>query len=132
MLLKSDERMLKVNNQLLSSSKILLVNDKDKAKQYYMSVLGFEDGGHGIFGRDGVSVILHENKSEGAIRPNNLVDNFSADLYSAVKGIDSLYNEFVNNGAGIIKELRREVTGMKEFTVKDVDGYWLVFGEYVG
>lgn len=120
------------NSQLLSSSKIFIVNDKEKAKQYYLSVLGFEDGGHGIFGRDGLSIILHENKSVGAVRPNNLVDNFSADMYSAVKGVDSLYGEFVSKGANIVKGLTREETGMKEFTVKDVDGYWLVFGEYVG
>ncbi|AZN40963.1 VOC family protein [Paenibacillus albus] len=116
----------------MSSSKILLVNDKESAKQHYMSVLGFDDEGHGIFVRDGVSVILHENKSEGAARPNYLVDNFSADLYSAVKRVESLYNEYVSKRANIVKELTLEATGMKEFAVKDVDGYILVFGEYVG
>lgn len=120
------------NTQLLGAFKILFVNDKDKAKHYYMSVLGFKDEGHGCFEREGAWLILHENKSEGAVRPNNLVDDCSADLYIAVKGIDTFYNEFVSKGANIIKEPKREETGMKEFTIKDIDGYLLVFGEYVG
>lgn len=119
------------SNQLLGAFKILFVNDKNKAIHYYMSVLGFKDEGHGCFEREGAWIILHENKSEGAVRPNHLVDGWSADVYVAVKGIETIYNEFVSKGANIVKELRREETGMKEFIINDIDGYWLVFGEYV-
>lgn len=66
------------------------------------------------------------------MRPNHLVDGWSADVYVAVKGIETFYNEFASKGANIVKELRREETGMKEFIINDIDGYWLVFGEYVG
>lgn len=37
------------NNQLQGAFKILFVNDKDKAKHYYMSALGFKDEARGCF-----------------------------------------------------------------------------------
>ncbi len=117
--------------QIIGAFKILFVSDKEKAKNYYMSVLGFKDEGHGCFEREGAWIILHENNNEDAVRPNNHVDGWSADLYVAVKGVDQLFEELNDKKAKIIKEPKTEMTGMREFTVQDTDGYWIVFGEYV-
>jgi uncharacterized glyoxalase superfamily protein PhnB len=124
--------MTTITAKLLGAYKILFVSNKEIAANYYTTILGFKDEGHGCFERDGAWIILHENKTEGAIRPNHLVDGWSADLYVAVDGIDAIYEEFTANGANIVNELKRHETGMMEFTIKDTDGYWINFGEYIG
>jgi hypothetical protein len=118
--------------QLFNAFKILFVKNKEESSNYYLNTLGFKDEGHGCYEREGIWIILHENKNESAIRPNHLVDGWSADLYVAVKGVDHFYEEFISRKALVVKEPTIEMTGMKEFMVEDLDGYWIVFAEYVG
>ncbi|WP_313638371.1 hypothetical protein [Paenibacillus sp.] len=51
--------------------------------------------------------------------------------YSDFDGLESLYEEFLSKGAFIVYEPQIEDMGnkkWKEFAIKDVDGYVVVFG----
>jgi hypothetical protein len=53
------------------------------------------------------------------------------DAYIWVKGIGSLYAECVASGAYVVEAPTTHVYGTKELTVRDLDGYHIVFGENV-
>jgi len=115
--------MKEVKNQMINAFKILFVKDKELSSQYYVKSLGFSDEGHGCFEREGVWIILHENKATDAIRPNHKVDDWSADIYVAVKGLEDYYEEFSSKNVEILKKPTIEMSGMNEFMIQDMDGY---------
>lgn len=66
------------------------------------------------------------------VRPNVSVDNFSWDAYIRVENLEALYDDFKSNGAIIFKEITYpDDRGMKEFAIRDLDGYMFYFGEEV-
>jgi uncharacterized glyoxalase superfamily protein PhnB len=48
--------------------------------------------------------------------------------YLEVDDIDRLHEDVVAKGAALIKELRDEPWGMREFGVRTVDGHRIMFG----
>jgi catechol 2,3-dioxygenase-like lactoylglutathione lyase family enzyme len=52
------------------TSHVLIVKDMTEAQEYYRNVLGFTVDGEFV-NRDGVHFLFKENKTEGAVRPNN-------------------------------------------------------------
>ncbi len=53
----------------------------------------------------------------------------SATLYCDVDNVDALYASFKNNGVELVKEISSTWYGMKEFYIKDCNGYILGFAE---
>jgi uncharacterized glyoxalase superfamily protein PhnB len=53
----------------------------------------------------------------------------SATLYCDVDNVDALYGSFKNNGVDVVKEISSTWYGMKEFYIKDCNGYILGFAE---
>jgi uncharacterized glyoxalase superfamily protein PhnB len=49
--------------------------------------------------------------------------------YFFVKDVDDLYARHLQNGVSIISPLERKPWGMREYTVRDPNGYHLRFGE---
>jgi hypothetical protein len=44
-------------------------------------------------------------------------------------GLDTLFEQFMRNGANIAAPITVEPYGMREFAVTDIDGHQLIFGE---
>lgn len=53
----------------------------------------------------------------------------SATLYCDVDNIDALYGAFKEKGVEIVKDISKTWYGMKEFYIKDCNGYILGFAE---
>ncbi|WP_199618239.1 VOC family protein [Paenibacillus alkalitolerans] len=133
-----------VRAQIKNALQVRLVSDLVKAKTYYQDILGFTVDDWGHVERDGVGFILQQAEKPEDVRPNAMPSkrDYPSDwpgpptswdtyAYSDFGGVQSLYDEFAAKGAIIAYEPLIEDMGSrqwKEFAVKDVDGYVIVFG----
>ncbi|KIL40609.1 hypothetical protein SD70_12810 [Gordoniibacillus kamchatkensis] len=120
---------------------VRLVSDFEKAKTYYQDVLGFKVDGWGHAERGNhLGFILQQAKKPEDVRPNpkptgtnweKLTTGWDSYFYSNFDGVGQLYDEFKSNGAIFAFEPQVETMGnrqWKNFAVKDLDGYVMVFG----
>lgn len=110
---------------------VLAVPDLEKSSRYYRDVLGFEiheigDPGWRMFARDGCRIMAGE--CPDAMHPEDLGDH-SYFGYFVVDEIDELHDAVVANGASLIKPLRDEPWGMREFGIKTIDGHRIMIGQ---
>ena len=68
-----------------------------------------------------ISLLCLENATVGG--------NSVATLVFRCHGIDELYEEFQAKGVVIVEEIGDKAYGMREFRIKDPDGYLLYFQE---
>ncbi|MBT2757467.1 VOC family protein [Mesobacillus foraminis] len=120
---------------------VRLVSDFNKSKIYYQTTLGFkvDEWGHAELGNN-LGFMLQQADNHEDIRPNAKPgkvqwegQNIGWDsyFYSNFEGVGQLYKEFKSKGAIFAYELKIETMGnsqWKEFAVKDLDGYVMVFG----
>ena len=109
---------------------VIAVPDLQRSARYSREVLGFEirevgDPGWRFFVRDLCCVMAGE--CPDALPPVELGDH-SYFAYWVVEGIDRWHADLVARGAEIIKPLRDEPWGMREFGIRTVDGHRIMFG----
>ena len=113
-----------------------VVTDVVRTAEYYRDTLGFEILGYfadppvyAMVRRDGVE--LHFGKADGdEIKVNGSVrKGLGTDAYIFVDDVNILYKELVAAGADVIEGPIRRVYDCVEITVKDCNGFQLVFGE---
>ena len=110
---------------------VIAVQDLAAAASYYRDVLGFAvkeigDGGWRLFERDGCHIMAgHCPDSMPAI---DLGDH-SYFAYIVVDNADRYHDEISANGAELIKPLKSEPWGMREFGVRTNDGHRIMFGQ---
>lgn len=109
---------------------VLAVPDLRVSADYYRSVLGFTireigDPGWRFFERD--NCVIMAGECPDAIRPKDLGDH-SYFAYIVVDGIDEFYQSVHAAKTDLIKSLRNESWGMKEFGVRTIDGHRIMFG----
>ncbi len=109
-----------------------LVDDLDRAIAYYRDSLGFAFGqpweGFYAIGRlDGLELHLKEAPKNPDERKHRR-DNEHLDASAGVEGIETFYQQCVDNGAKVIKPLTATEWGTKDFYVEDPDGYIICFG----
>lgn len=112
---------------------VIAVPDLARSAAYYHDVLGFEvreigDPGWRFYVRDACMILAGE--CPDAIPPAQLGDH-SYFAYVQVEGVDALHAEVTARGAELIKPLRTEPWGMREFGIRTVDGHRMMFGEPV-
>lgn len=110
---------------------VLAVPDLEASCAYYRDVLGFEireigDPGWRMMVLDECRIMAGE--CPDAIPPRDLGDH-SYFGYFVVGGIDVFYEQVRARGAEIIKPLRDEPWGMREFAVRTIDGHRIMVGE---
>lgn len=101
----------------------LPVADVERAQQHYRDALGFEIGW------------LYQNQGIGAVSRENAVIFFRkrAPPFEPVvhwifaEDIDASYQELQSSGANIVEPLERKPWGLRQFTVKDLDGNLFYF-----
>ena len=109
---------------------VLAVPDLAKSAAWYRDVLGFAiyeigDPGWRFYVRDGVFIMAGECRD--AMPPRELGDH-SYFAYIEVEEVDALHDEVAAKGAEILKPLRDEPWGMREFALRTIDGHRITFG----
>jgi predicted enzyme related to lactoylglutathione lyase len=113
---------------------VIAVHDLERSARYYRDVLGFDvreigDPGWRFFVRDRCFIMAGECRD--ALSPHELGDH-SYFAYLEVDDIERLYEAVTANGATVIKTLRSEPWGMREFGIRTVDGHRIMFGCPIG
>lgn len=117
--------------RLTGSLFVIAVPELAHSAAWYHEVLGFEvlevgDPGWRIFRRGAVRIMAGE--CPDALPAHDLGDH-SYFAYLFVEDIDAYYAQVRARGAEIIKPLRDEPWGMREFGVRTVDGHRIMFGQ---
>jgi uncharacterized glyoxalase superfamily protein PhnB len=112
---------------------VLAVRDLARSAAWYRDVLGFTvedvgDPGWRWLQRDEVRILAGD--CPDAIPPAQLGDH-SYFAYVAVSDAAAFHDEIVARGAEVMKPLRDEPWGMREFGVRTIDGHRLMFGQTI-
>jgi len=121
---------------LTGHATVLIVEDVQRALEYYRDRLGFDISHYeripehyGYASRDGCHV--HLVRVEGVRpRPNSEVippDMF--DIYFYVEDVDAFHAELVERGADLLHGPVDQGYGLREVRVRDPHGYILAFGK---
>lgn len=76
--------------------------------------------------KDGTEVILLKTGQE--VIPNRILYGYGYDVYFYVADQDSLYEEYLQKGVKIVKELRLSDYDNRQFVIEDPEGRHLAFG----
>jgi catechol 2,3-dioxygenase-like lactoylglutathione lyase family enzyme len=115
------------------SRHVIAVHDLAASTAFYRDVLGCEvheisDPGWRFFVRDHCHIMAGE--CPDALPPADLGDHsyFAYLEFDTVPALDGYFNSVVSRGAPIIKEIRNEPWGMREFAIRTIDGHRIMFG----
>jgi predicted enzyme related to lactoylglutathione lyase len=109
---------------------VIAVHDLDRSAGYYRDVLGFDvrmigDPGWRVFVRD--QCVIMAGQCPDALSPHELGDH-SYFAYLEVDEVDAFHEAVTTKGGTVIKPLRDEPWGMREFGIRTVDGHRIMFG----
>ena len=120
---------------LLRGAPYFPVADVASTGDYYRSVLGFdceysagEPPVFAVYSRSGAAIMLRRVDDPGLICPNESQGG-TWDVFFWVTDVDRLHAELVGSGASIVYPPVVQPYGMKEFAVRDPNGYVLGFGQ---
>lgn len=110
---------------------VLAVQDLEESAGFYRDVLGFEvheigDPGWRMYVRDGVRIMAGE--CPDAIAPADLGDH-GYFAYLVVADAQAFHDEVASRGAAILKAVRDEPWGMREFSLRTADGHRIMVGQ---
>lgn len=113
---------------------VIAVQDLERSARYYREMLGFEvrtvsDPGWRFFVRDECFIMAGECRD--ALSPEKLGDH-SYFAYLELDDVDRFHAEVAARKADIIKPLRDEPWGMREFGIRTVDGHRIMFASATG
>ena len=123
-------------NQLLRSAPYFPVADLEQSAAHYERVFGFHRdyvGGtppeFAILSRDGLAIMLRVVAAPQQISPNERQGG-TWDVFFWVRDAEALHDELKANGADVAYgPIVQESYRMKEFAVRDCEGYVLGFGQ---
>ena len=109
---------------------VIVVPNLQSSADFYANVLGFKvrtigDEGWRFFERD--NCVIMAGECPDAIPAKELGDH-SYFAYIVVSGIEELYRSVQARNAEVIKSLRDEPWGMREFGLRTSDGHRIMFG----
>lgn len=112
---------------------VIAVHDLERSLAFYRDVLGFRiveigDPGWRFYFKGAACIMAGECKTAMPVAETGY---HSYCAYFDVDGIDAYYASVKEAGAEIIKPLRTEEWGMREFGVRTIDGHRIMFGEEV-
>lgn len=111
--------------QILKAAPVLPALNMQQTLDYYIAMLGFsviaQYDGYALIERDGVELHFFESDDEDLAR--------SSGCYIRVGNIQQLYSEYTRSNVNLVIPLEAKPWGMNEFSVIDVNGNLLRFGE---
>ena len=119
---------------ILDTAFVIAVPDLERSATFYRDVLGFTiaeigDPGWRMFVRDACTIMAGECRD--AIPPRTLGDH-SYYAYFGVDDVDAYYRRVRESGTEVVKDLRDEPWGMREFGLRTVDGHRIMVGTRIG
>jgi uncharacterized glyoxalase superfamily protein PhnB len=116
-------------------SPTLAVRDIKKTIEFYENCLGFKIGmlfpdadnpEYADLSKDGMVLMFIPARNIGIGSDDNL--GIGVNLYMEIDGdIDEYYAELKSKGVKIAVDIKDEPFGIRDFAIKDVDGYKLTF-----
>ena len=123
---------LKKKPELFGAGPVLAVPDISATVDYYCDVLGFDRDfvmgdppSHGSVTRCRVGIQF--TSAPSGFQPSD----YPGWNYFFLDGIDGLYSEYREKGVVFTREIESHGHGMREFEVRDCNGYRLRFGQYL-
>ena len=121
--------------ELFSPAPNFQVRDVVAAAEHYRDVFGFRFDRY--WGEPPCFVIITRGRAafmlfsrdEGGPAPNGARDEW--DAYVWVSDADALCAEFRAAGANIVRPPENQYYGVRDFEVRDIDGYLLCFGHHL-
>jgi len=125
-------------SQVVGATPIFHVPDGQKAADYYKEVLGFTLA-WGMddpltfckMERGNLSIFLFQTPDAASNTYRTALSAKFADLYVFVSDVDAIYTELKERGADCLAEPKDYDYGMRDFNVRDLNGYILTFGQEV-
>jgi catechol 2,3-dioxygenase-like lactoylglutathione lyase family enzyme len=121
--------------RLLRGAPYFPVTDVAAAGTYYTAVLGFtleysagDPPEFAVYSRSNCPIMLRKVPVGTAIRPNE-AQGGTWDVFYWVEQIDRLYAEFDEKAADVVYAPTNQPYGIREFAIRDPNGYVLGFGE---
>lgn len=110
---------------------VLAVADLERSARFYRDALGFEirevgDPGWRFFEKDECFIMAGECPDA---TPAAELGDHSYFAYMDVEDVDQLYASLAEKNVEMIKPLRSEPWGMREFGIRTVDGHRIMFGQ---
>ena len=113
-----------------------VVPDVVRTAEYYRDVLGFKILGYfaeppvfAMVARDNVEIHFGKADDEAIKVNESFRKGLGNDAYIFVDDVQKLYEEFTASGAEITEGPVKRIYNCVEITVKDCNGFELVFGE---
>jgi uncharacterized glyoxalase superfamily protein PhnB len=112
---------------------VIAVQNLQAAALYYRDVLGFSiieigDDGWRLFERDECQIMAGNCPDS---TPAHELGDHSYFAYIVVDNTDQYFADISGRGAEIIKPLKSEPWGMREFGVRTNDGHRIMFGQEI-
>ncbi len=116
--------------KITGSRFVLAVKSLFKSADYYERQLGFitlwtGDGWH-FMGREKFIVMLGECPDEPSAFE---IGDHSYFAYVDVENIDELYREYSSKEVDVLNEIGDKPWGMREFSIRTIDGHRITFGQ---
>lgn len=111
--------------QFYQGAPLLLVPDVPATAAFYRTILGFtadtgaETPEYGVVWRDNAAVHL----AQGQHAPTGVR------IFFWVKDVNALYAEVIGRGAAIAVPIETRRYGIRDFSIRDLNGVELVFGQ---
>jgi len=117
-------------SKIRHATPIFFVNKRKDILDYYKRLGFWVDYNMGFAEREGLMLQFHESNSNQLTASNfPQLGNEALDIFVMVEGIDDLYKELQLSDAIIHYNLRINEFNMKEFAIRDPQGYCIGFGE---
>ncbi len=126
--------------QVTRAAPALLCKDVFETAEYYRDVLGFAferiDGkppSFVILDRGGARLMFRQPRGDAPRAPNSAAIADFPDVFVYADDVDALADEFRAKGADIVRApTYRPIWNGKEMTVRDINGWLLLFGQPMG
>ena len=114
-------------------SSVLAVSNLDTSLAFYVDKLGFEKVSS--YGNPAYVAEIRRDKTERisllCMLNATVANNSIATLAFRCLNIDDIYEEFLANGVTVDEKIEDKAYQMREFRIKDPDGYILYFQERI-
>jgi len=119
--------------RIVNSRCVLAVRDLEVSTRYYMDVLGFsrdpiDADGWSFLTRDSFRVMLGECQDA---TPAGQLGDHSYFAYWNIEGLDEFYREVAARGALVTSEPDDKPWGLREFSLRTLDGHRITCGELI-
>jgi uncharacterized glyoxalase superfamily protein PhnB len=109
--------------QFIQGAPVLHVQDVEKTAAYYRDVLGFTSD----FGDQTYAVVWRDNSAVHFVKSDGQPSGVH--LFQWVQDVDAYHRELVDRSAEIAEAPTDRAYGIRELTVRDINGVNIVFGQ---